>query len=97
VSTGVPAMRPTWMVYPGAEGDPQFFLGAHLLVAPVLAEGATSVEVSFPPGQWVHALTGETFEGDRTVEVAAPLDTPAAFVRADDPVSEQIRAALKGR
>ncbi len=100
VATGVPAMRPTWMVYPGtaaADADLQFFLGDHLLVAPVLEEGATSVTVSLPPGEWVHALTGQTFPGDRTTDVPAPLDTPAAFVRADDPVGEQIRQALDER
>jgi hypothetical protein len=45
----------------------------------------------------VHALTGQTFPGDRTTDVPAPLDTPAAFVRADDPVGEQIRQALDER
>jgi alpha-glucosidase len=100
VATGVPAMRPTWMVFPdsdAAAADLQFFLGEHLLVAPVLAQGEETVEVSFPPGEWVHVLTGETYDGDVTVEVPAPLDTPAAFVLADDPVGEQIREALAER
>jgi alpha-glucosidase len=51
----------------------------------VLAEGADAVEVAFPPGEWVHLLTGETFEGERTARVSAPVGTPAAFVRSDDP------------
>ncbi|HQR80202.1 MAG TPA: alpha-glucosidase [Actinomycetota bacterium] len=100
VATGVPAMRPTWLVYPGtaaADADLQFFLGDHLLVAPVLAEGARTVQVSLPPGQWVHVLTGQTFAGDQTVSVDAPLDTPAAFVRDGDPVGTQIRKALDRR
>ena len=100
VATGVPAMRPTWMVYPrtaAADADLQFFLGEHLLMAPVLAEGDTSVEVSFPPGTWVHVLTGETFQGDQTLTVAAPLDTPAAFVLQGDPVGEQIVEDLADR
>ena len=100
VATGVPAIRPTWMVYPdtaAADAELQFFLGDHLLVAPVLAEGADSVSVSFPPGEWVNVLTGDSYTGDQTVDVPAPLDTPAAFVRADDPVGKQIRAALAQR
>jgi alpha-glucosidase len=97
VATGVPAMRPTWMVFPGVDADLQFFLGDHLLVAPVLAEGADSVSVTFPPGRWVHALTGQTYDGDRTVDVPAPLDTPAAFVLDGDPVGEQIVQALADR
>ncbi|MCU0280056.1 MAG: alpha-glucosidase [Candidatus Nanopelagicales bacterium] len=97
VATGVPAMRPTWMVYPdstAASADLQFFLGDHLLVAPVLKEGATTVSVAFPPGEWINVLTGESFAGDQTVEVPAPLDTPAAFVEAQDPVGEQILRQL---
>ena len=62
----------------------QFFFGPSVLVAPVLAEGADTVDVTFPPGTWVHLLTGEEFEGDRTTSVSAPLGTPAAFVEASD-------------
>ena len=96
-SDGLPVMRHGWLVYPGtkaAQADLQFFLGAHLLVAPVTAENATTVEVTLPPGEWVHAFTGQSFAGDETVTVDAPIGTPAALVRADDPVGVQIRAAL---
>ena len=94
---GWPIMRHGWLVYPGtsaAQADLQFFLGAHLLVAPVTAESATTVDVTLPPGEWVHAFTGQTFAGDQKVTVEAPIGTPAAFVRADDPVGVEIRAAL---
>lgn len=97
VATRVPAIRHPSLVFPGtaaAEADEQFFLGAHLMVAPVMAKDATSVSVTFPPGQWQHVLTGQVFAGDTTTTVAAPLDTPAAFVRTDDPVGAGIRAAL---
>jgi alpha-glucosidase len=98
IDTGVPALRHTWLQYPGtaaAASDRQFFFGPSVLVAPVLAEGADAVEVAFPPGEWVHLLTGETFEGDRTVRVAAPLGTPAAFVRADDPRLADLQAMVE--
>lgn len=92
--TGVPALRHGWLVAPGtpaASVDTQIFLGDALLVAPVLHAGATSVTVTFPPGRWVHLLTGEEFAGDRTVEVSAPLGTPAAFLRADHPLRDQLQ------
>lgn len=98
VATGVPAMRHGWLVYPGSKAagaDLQFFLGEHLLVAPVTSNDATSVKVTLPPGTWVHALTGQTFDGDAEVEVDAPIGTPAAFVKQGDPVGDQIRAALQ--
>ena len=92
--TGLPAIRHGWLVAPdtaAAETDRQFFLGPSVLVAPVLEEGADTTSVAFPPGEWVHLLTGEEYAGDRTVEVDAPLGTPAAFVRADDPWLELLR------
>lgn len=96
--TGVPAMRHGWLVHPGtaaADVETQFFLGDAVLMAPVLESGADTVDVTFPPGRWVHLITGETFEGDRTVEVAAPLGTPAAFVAADDPQADELQQAVQ--
>ncbi|MEI2643938.1 MAG: hypothetical protein V9G10_16945 [Candidatus Nanopelagicales bacterium] len=95
---GIPAMRSGWQVYPGtnaAKADTQFFLGDHLLVAPVYAENATTAQVTFPPGQWRHVLTGQVFAGDATTSVPAPIGTPAAFVKVGDPVGDQIVAALQ--
>jgi alpha-glucosidase len=67
-----------------------------VLVAPVLEQGADSVEVSLPPGRWVHLITGDILDGDRRVSVAAPLGTPAAFIREDDPWAARLRAAVQG-
>ena len=97
VADGIPAMRHTWMVYPGtkaAESELQFFLGEHLMMAPVHSENATSVEVTFPPGQWRHVLTGQVYDGDTKAGVDAPVGTPAAFVKVGDPVGDQIMSAL---
>ena len=91
--TGVPAMRHGWLVYPGtaaADVDLQYFLGNHLLVAPVTEEGATEVSVTFPPGEWRHILTGEVFPGDQETMVGAPLGQPAAFVKEGDRVGDRI-------
>ena len=98
VRQGIPAMRHAWLVYPGskvARQDLQFFLGDHLFVAPVYKEGAASVAVTFPPGKWRHILTGEVFSGNRVTSVAAPIGTPAAFVRVGDPVGTTIVKAMK--
>ena len=97
-ATGIPAMRHSWLVHPGtkaADADLQFFLGDHLLMAPVLSEDATTTKVTFPPGTWTHLLTGETFQGDQEVEVDSPLGTPAVFVQQGDPVGDQIRSSFQ--
>jgi alpha-glucosidase len=99
VRTGVPALRHGWLVHPGtaaAESDRQVFFGPSVLVAPVLAEGAASVDVTFPPGTWVHLITGEQYDGDRTSEVAAPLGTPAAFVEASDDNADALLDMVAG-
>jgi len=98
IEDGVPALRPMWVAAPGtsaASAEDQFFLGSSVLVAPVLDPGANTVSVSFPPGEWVHLLTGERFGGDAVVEVDAPLGSPAAFVRADDPWAERLLDAME--
>jgi alpha-glucosidase len=95
--TGVPAIRPVWLVAPGtpaAGSDSEFFLGRHVLVAPVLEPGTTTVRVAFPPGRWIHLFSGRSFAGGRTVDVSAPLGHPAAFVRADGPWTARLRALV---
>ncbi|MGH3346661.1 MAG: alpha-glucosidase [Nocardioides sp.] len=98
---GLPAVRHGWLAAPGteaAEVDSQFFLGDAILVAPVLGEGDDAVEVVFPPGDWQHLFTGRTYE-EGTREVEAPVGRPAAFVRTDHPLAEQlvtdVRAAVQ--
>lgn len=98
VRTGLPAVRPGWLVVPGtaaADREDQFFLGAHVLAAPVLTEGAESVEVTFPPGRWVHLLTGQRYAGDRVTTVPARIGRPAAFVRLGDPWADRLRDAVE--
>ena len=98
VDTGMPAMRHPSLVYPGtaaANQDNTFFLGDHLFVAPVMAAGQRTIDVTLPPGTWVHALTGVEYPGNTTQTVDAPLDQATAFVLKGDPVGDQIRTALK--
>jgi hypothetical protein len=42
----------------------------------------------------VHLLTGDSYEGDRTLSVPAPLGTPAAFVNADDPALTDLQTMV---
>ncbi len=83
---GTPVTRPTRFVYPDAASDDATFLvGDALFVAPVIEEGATTREVTLPPGTWIDWWTGEAAEGDgqtsRTVD--APLETLPLWRRAN--------------
>jgi alpha-glucosidase len=57
----------------------EFFLGDHLLAAPVLSRGCDERTVYLPAGcQWYRLGSDEDFTGGRWVTVAAPRVDPAA-------------------
>lgn len=87
IATDRPLMRPMFFDWPA---DPevwtaptQWMLGADLLVAPVLEEGAGRGLVYLPEGEWIHVWTGEAMSGGRSIEVDAPIDQIPVFARAD--------------
>lgn len=98
VLTGLPAVRHSWLHFPGnaaADQDDQFLLGDSLLVAPVMAKGVREVEVVLPPGRWRHLATGTVYDGEAAIVVAAPIGTPAAFIAEDHPMAGQLTDAVR--
>lgn len=85
---GRPIARALGFAYPelGVHPNDVYLLGDDLLVAPVVTRGATSREVTFPNGRWIHWFTGEVFDGDGLsglpVAVDAPIGRLPLFVRA---------------
>ena len=53
--------------------------GAKDLCAPIFKLNCFEREVYLPAGSWKLTSTGETFEGGRTVTVAAPIDYMPVF------------------
>jgi alpha-glucosidase len=84
--SGMPLMRPLLLQYPddpkGRNLTDQYLWGADLLIAPVLAEGASSRPVYLPEGDWYDFWSPKRFAGGRQVTVRAPLETLPLFVRA---------------
>jgi len=85
---GSSVVRPLFNVFPGDVGcrevSDQFLWGSGLMVAPVLAEGATSRQVYVPPAVWYDVLTGERRFNNvfsESVKVEAPLDTIPLYFR----------------
>lgn len=84
--TGEPIIRPLVYNFPD---DPQcrtesfdFLLGADLLVASVLEDGARTRQVYLPSGtSWCDFHTGVCYDGGQTIEVDAPLERIPLFVR----------------
>jgi len=81
----LPIIRHTVLVDPlwseSLRAHDQWMIGQDMLFAPVVTEGATTVQVRFPAGEWEHLFTGQVVAGRCTREVDAPLGTPAVFVR----------------
>jgi sulfoquinovosidase len=91
VEKGYPLVRHSILVEsePGAElVDDQFFLGNDLLVAPVLTKGSVEREVRFPPGAWRAVFAQSVIEGPGLKVIAAPIGSPAIFVRVGSGVDE---------
>ncbi len=71
---GTPVTRPTRFVYPDSTSDDAtFLLGDDIFVAPVIEQGATSRDVAFPPGQWIHWWNGSVTSSATEVSIPAPL------------------------
>jgi alpha-glucosidase (family GH31 glycosyl hydrolase) len=65
----------------------EYLLGDDLLIAPVTTEGAMTLTVYLPPGDWVDPWSDEPLTGPRIVERPAPLDEIPVFVRAKSAAS----------
>ncbi len=75
--TGEPIVRPMYY-YDLANTDlyameNQFYIGDHIICAPVTEPKATSREVYLPSGKWVNMWTKEVVEGDKTIVCDTPL------------------------
>lgn len=91
-ATGLPVQRPLFLHFPDDSSlwtvQDQYLYGEHLLVAPVIEEGATSRLVVLPGnGKWRHCWSGEDYPSG-IHDVAAPFDRPPVFYRADGPFSD---------
>ena len=83
---GTPVMRTLFYEFPEGKACwdiwDEFMFGGDILVAPVCHEHAFSREVYLPQGAlWVHAGTGERYEGGKSYLIAAPIDTIPVFLR----------------
>ncbi len=62
-------------------GD-QFLYGEDLMVAPVLEQGITKMQVYLPKGEWYDFWTGELHKGKKKIIVKVKQDRIPVFVRA---------------
>ena len=84
--TGLPIIRALWLHYQDdsaavATGD-EYLYGRDILVAPVVAKGATSRTLYLPRGTWYDFWTNEKHEGGREITREVDLGTLPLYVRA---------------
>lgn len=60
----------------------EFMFGDHLLISPVLKEGAKSVSTYFPKGQWLDYYTGRAYTGGKRYSISVKLNRIPIFVKA---------------
>jgi alpha-glucosidase len=82
---GLPLMRPLALEFPDepqvVDISDQYLFGPDILVAPVLEKGATQRTVYLPAGSWIDFRTEQVIEGQRHLDVAAPLEVLPLFIR----------------
>jgi alpha-D-xyloside xylohydrolase len=83
---GTPVMRPLFYDFPDDRKsytiEDQYMFGPDILVAPVLEAGADSRKIYLPEGStWMDALTGETYEGGRTIDFPVSIEHIPVFTR----------------
>ncbi|HEY6824355.1 MAG TPA: TIM-barrel domain-containing protein, partial [Steroidobacteraceae bacterium] len=88
----LPLLRPLYLEYPELEEayrhPYEYFLGAQLLVAPVVTPG-NEQQLYLPPGEWRDFFTGKRYRGGAMLTAHYPVDATPLFVREGAVVPEQ--------
>jgi len=95
---GQPVMRPLWVEFPGDASllteQRSWMVGSDLLVAPVMKQGATQVDVVFPGGSsvtWYDVRSFEAVSGGSRASVSAPIDVVPVYQRSGSIIPRQER------
>ena len=87
-----PLLRPLYLEYPELEEayhhPYEYFLGAQLLVAPVVGPAAEQ-QIWLPPGEWRDFSSGKRYRGGASFSAHYPVDATPVFVRDGAIVPEQ--------
>jgi len=85
-TAGTPVMRALFYEFPQDKNCweilDEYMYGADILAAPVCHEKAQGRTVYLPAGaRWIHAGSGDAYDGGASYEIPAPIDTIPVFLR----------------
>lgn len=93
---GTPIMQALWLQYyhdpKTAAIDDEYMFGDHILVAPVIVQGATTRTLYLPSGDWYPFNGGLALAGGVSVTALAPTDTIPVYVPAGSVIPMLTRA-----
>ena len=100
---GYPVARHPLLHYPDDpavyELEYQWMLGTEFMIAPVVDEGRTTVDVYLPEGRWIHLWSRQVYEspapGAWHRAVPAPLGRPGVFYPEGSPAGATFLKNLK--
>ncbi|MEM8895711.1 MAG: TIM-barrel domain-containing protein [Bacteroidota bacterium] len=84
MTTGMPMARPMFMEYSNLPDtlEWQYMWGEDFLIAPVLEQGATAMDVYLPEGDWYQYWTTDKVQGGNWHNEALSIKNTPVFVRA---------------
>ena len=88
----LPLLRPLYLEWPQLEQayrhSHEYYFGAQMLVAPVLAASGER-SVYLPPGGWMDFFSGKRYQGNTTLTARYEVDATPVFVREGSIIPEQ--------
>jgi alpha-glucosidase len=83
--SGIPPIRPIyWNNQDDStlwDIDDEFFLGDHLLIAPILRKGEYKRKIILPPGMWIYFWDDKSYVGQAQYDIKLSLDTIPVFIK----------------
>jgi Alpha-glucosidases, family 31 of glycosyl hydrolases len=90
---GYPIIRPLFFEFQNDENtytiEDEFMIGPHLLIAPILKEGAEKRIVYLPEGGWFDYWSKQPIKGKQWINYEAPLDKLPIFIRGGTIIPKQ--------
>lgn len=85
-SEGIPIIRPLFFDYPEDletyKVEDEYMFGSEILVAPVVEEGASNIQIYLPKGEtWIDVNSGKEYRGGQWIDYKVTLEVIPVFTK----------------